>query len=84
LSTERGRGGFAEAWRLFGVLMQRIGRVQARVMLAVVYVVVIPPLAVFVRVAVDPLRARRRHAGRSGWVDLPAAPPGPAELRRQF
>jgi hypothetical protein len=41
LSTERGRGRFAEAWRLFGVPMQRIGRVQAHVMRAVVYVVVL-------------------------------------------
>jgi hypothetical protein len=64
--------------------MQRVGRIQARVMLAVVYLVIVPPLAFVVRLGVDPLRVRRRYAGRSGWVDLPDHVPTAAELRRQF
>jgi len=86
LSTDgaRARGAFAEAWALFGLLMQRVGRIQARVMLAIVYLVIVPPLALVVQLGIDPLRVHRRYAGRSGWVDLPGRVPTAADLRRQF
>ena len=72
--------------RTVAVLLSRqLARLQARVGLAAIYFVLVPLLALVVRLVVDPLRLGRRHAAVSGWKARRAATTDPlSELRRQF
>jgi hypothetical protein len=45
-------------WRAWVVGARAIGRVQSQLILGIVYVAVLPPFALAVRLLVDPLRPR--------------------------
>ena len=73
---------FRELWALFGILMHRIGRVQARVMIFLTYFLVVGPLAILARLSVDPLNLRGSRTEGSAWT--PLEPTTRADLPRQF
>ena len=61
-NSDRLRG----TWRAWKRLAERIARVQARALLAIFYVVILPPFAICARYFSDPLRLRRGKA--VGWT----------------
>jgi len=70
-------------WEAWKVLAQRIGDVQARVLLAVFYFVVLAPFALLVRLTSDPLAIKRRTA--RGWHAHVEGPGSALErMQRQF
>jgi hypothetical protein len=71
---------FWEGWKRFG---RKLGDLQARALLTVFYFVVLPPFALVVRWATDPLAVKPRTP--RGW--RPRTPPAGTALergRRQF
>jgi len=60
-------------WRRWTVIAHIIGTFQARVLLSVFYLVVIPPFALIVKLWLDPLHLRRA-AGSSAWITRPQRP----------
>jgi hypothetical protein len=69
-----------EGWKRLG---RKLGDVQARLLLSVVYFTVIAPFALAVRWAGDPLAIKR--GSPRGWRPRPPAPPLTLErARRQF
>ena len=60
-------------WRRWTVIAHIIGTFQARVLLSVFYLVVIPPFALIVKLWLDPLHLRRA-AGSSAWITRPPQP----------
>ena len=60
-------------WRRWTVIAHIIGTFQARVLLSVFYLVVIPPFAFIVKFWLDPLHLRRA-TGSSAWITRPPRP----------
>jgi hypothetical protein len=78
----RDRGGWWRgAWGAWTRLAHRIGEVQGRLLLTLLYGVLILPFGLGVRLLADPLRCRR-PAG-SNWTPRADPPPAMAEARRQ-
>jgi hypothetical protein len=74
---------FATAlWARWKRIAHAVGTFQARVLLTVLYLVLLPLFTVIARLAGDPLQLRRD--ARPRWLVRPAAAPGLAEGRRQF
>jgi hypothetical protein len=75
-----GHGGsiLRAGWVRWKAFAQRIGDVQARILLSVCYALVLLPFALAVRVFSDPLRLRATSL--AGWL---ARPPGDSDPRRQ-
>lgn len=72
--------GLWEGWKR---VARKIGDVQARLLLTVVYFVVVAPFALIVRWAADPLALKA--GGHRGWRARPADGGDPLEhARRQF
>ena len=69
------------AWARWLVIAHIIGNVQARVLLTVFYFVIVPPFALIVKLAKDPLGLRPPRSG-TFWSPRPDADPTGA--RRQF
>ncbi len=67
-----------EAWKR---LARRIGDFQARVLLTLIYVIVISPFGVAVRLFADPLRVKRRP---EQWLDHPEEPRDLKWARREW
>jgi hypothetical protein len=67
-----------EAWKRLG---RRIGDFQARVLLTLIYVFLVLPLGVAVRLFADPLRVKRRS---EQWLDHPEEPADIKWARRQW
>ena len=67
-------------WRWWTRVAHAIGTFQARVLLTVLYVVLLPPFALIARRS-DPLQ---RRAGGPGWIARPVKVIGVDEARRQF
>ena len=68
------------AWKRFA---QRVGAIQARILLTIFYFVVLAPFALLVRVARDPLALRPGSAG--GWRPHAEGPFEPLQrARSQF
>ena len=69
------------AWARWKVIAHVIGNFQARVLLTLFYFVIVPPFALIVKVAKDPLGLRLPRTA-SFWSPRPEADPTAA--RRQF
>jgi hypothetical protein len=72
--VERGWMRFAEA----------LGRVNTRIVLALVYCLVITPVGIVRRLWRDPLDRRMRDGRASVWVPRPRGAADPARYRQQF
>ena len=69
-----------EAWKL---VAHAIGMVQARVVFSLLYIVLLGPVAMVLRLVSDPLR--HRHPPASNWQARPPQTGDPwAGARRQF
>ena len=69
-----------EAWKL---VAHAIGKVQARLVFSLLYVVLLGPVAVGLRLVADPLR--HRHPPASNWRERAAPADDPwVSARRQF
>lgn len=69
-----------EAWKL---VAHAIGRVQARLVFSLFYIVLLGPVALVLRLVADPLR--HRHPPSSNWRERAAQAGDPsAGARRQF
>jgi uncharacterized membrane protein len=73
----------ARAWQRWTVIARVIGNFQARVLLSLFYFVVVPPFALLVKLAKDPLRLRLA-AGATAWTERPVAAPPSETARRQY
>ena len=60
-----------------------LGNYQARVLVSLFYIVVIPPFALLVRALGDPLQLRS-GVRSSFWIPVPTKPQSVADARRQF
>jgi hypothetical protein len=69
-------------WRGWTRIARRIGDVQARLLLALIYFAIVPPFALLVRLTADPLAlsAGRPHGWRPRDRELPSSL---GEARRQ-
>lgn len=54
-------------WSLVKVALEKVGHVQSRLLLVLLYFLVVSPFALFVKMTRDPLRIKR--VGRSNWTD---------------
>lgn len=68
-------------WARWKVVAHVIGNFQARVLLTLFYFAIVPPFALVVKLAKDPLGLRPPR-GTSFWGTRPGTDPGAA--RRQF
>jgi Saxitoxin biosynthesis operon protein SxtJ len=69
-----------EAWKL---VAHAIGKIQARIVFSLFYIVLLGPVAVVLRLVADPLR--HRHPPASNWRERSAEAGDPwAGARRQF
>ena len=74
---------FAKAlWVRWKRIAHAIGTFQARVLLTVLYVVLLPPFALIARLAADPMQLRRDVTPR--WLLRPPSADGLAGGKRQF
>jgi len=71
------------AWRRWTVIAHIIGNFQARVLLSLFYFVIVPPFALIVKIAKDPLQLRLA-AGATGWTERAEPPPPSQAAHRQF
>ena len=69
-------------WERWKVIAHVIGTFQARLILSLLYLVLLPPFALIRRLSADPL-GRRRTAGPTYWRTRPADAPTLDAARRQ-
>ena len=70
-------------WEAWKIVAHAIGRVQARVVFSLFYVVLLGPVALVLRLVADPLR--HRHPTESNWRERAAQAGDPwVGARRQF
>ena len=70
-------------WEAWKVVAHAIGKVQARIVFSLFYLVLLGPVALVLRLASDPLR--HRHPPSSNWREREAHTGDPwAGARRQF
>lgn len=72
----------ARVWAKWKPLAQRIGDFQARVILTVLYILLLGPFALFLRLLKDPLRIKRTPG--SLWIPKSSEPASLETARRQF
>jgi len=68
------------AWRGFRAVMERVGNVQARILLTVFYFVPAAPFGIGYRLRADPLHLRRPP----GWTQRPPREETLDAARRQY
>ena len=73
----------ARGWARWKVIARVIGTFQARVLLSLFYFVIVPPFALAMKFAKDPLRLAA-HRGSTGWIERPAREISPESAGRQF
>jgi hypothetical protein len=73
----------ARAWARWKVIAHVIGTFQARLLLSLFYVLVVPPFALILKRLKDPLMLRPSQAGGL-WVERPRAARSLATARRPF
>ncbi|HET8577733.1 MAG TPA: SxtJ family membrane protein, partial [Methylomirabilota bacterium] len=78
-----GPGMLRKVWAGWKRIAFAIGLVQSRILLTALYVVVVAPFALGVRLLLDPLRTRRRDAA-SYYLAAEPRPGGLEEARRQY
>ena len=76
------KAALARIWQRWKVIAHWIADKQTTAIYAVMFVLVVGPIAVVRRVFTDPLQYRRRTAG-SFWVPRPAVAPSLDDARRQ-
>jgi saxitoxin biosynthesis operon SxtJ-like protein len=70
-------------WRIWLVLVRKVGYLQSQLILTLVYFVVIAPFALAVRLFSDPLGLRRAPVGH--WLPADrASTPDLGSVRQQF
>ena len=70
-------------WEAWKVVAHAIGKIQARIVFSILYIVLLGPVAVVLRLAADPLR--HRHPPSSNWRTRGAQAGDPWDgARRQF
>lgn len=69
-------------WRRWTRIAHAIGTFQARLLLTVLYVLLLPPFALIARFSADPLRLR--PATPPAWLPRPRQAPTLEDERRQF
>ncbi len=69
-------------WNGWKIFAEKVGAVQSRLLLVLLYFVVVAPFALFVKAFKDPLRIKR--GGGSNWIDRPYQPHDLEGSRRQF
>ncbi|HMH51196.1 MAG TPA: SxtJ family membrane protein [Candidatus Acidoferrum sp.] len=70
-------------WEAWKIVAHAIGKIQARVVFSLLYIVLLGPVAVVLRLVADPLR--HRHPPTSNWRERSAEAGDPwAAARRQF
>ena len=70
-------------WEAWKIVAQAMGKVQARIVFALLYIVLLGPVAVVMRLVADPLR--HRHPPASNWRERAASAGDPwVGARRQF
>ena len=72
---------FGRIWARWKVIAHAIGNFQARLLLSVFYVVIVPVFALIVKLK-DPLQLRRQGQG-SFWRPRPESGPASESARRQ-
>ncbi len=70
------------AWIRWKRIAHIIGTFQARLILAVLYVVLLPMFALIARLTSDPMQ--RRSTSTPRWLDRPVGAPRLEDGRRQF
>ena len=70
-------------WRWWKRFAERVGNIQARLLLIVLYFLVVSPVALLLKLLADPLALRRGPDRRSGWVPRVARATDIEEGRRQ-
>lgn len=73
--------GLGVAWATWKRIAHVIGTFQARVLLTVLYVVLVAPIAILVRMVADPLRLARHS--ESYWVPVGGRAPRDVEAARR-
>jgi hypothetical protein len=68
-------------WEAWKKLARRIGELNSRVLLTLLYVVLLMPFGLGLRLVADPLRRRKPVA--SNWIPRTEAPAALGEARRQ-
>ena len=63
-------------------LSKKIGDVQARILLGIVYVLLVVPLGYLMRIFSDPLRLK--PSSGSNWIERKIAQPQLEDAKRQF
>jgi hypothetical protein len=61
---------FKRLWERWKIIAHAIGNFQARLLLTILYIVLVMPFGLMVRLFADSLRIRKRPAE---WLDRPAA-----------
>ncbi len=70
-------------WEAWKVVAHAIGKIQARIVFSLFYIVLLGPVALVLRLVSDPLR--HRHPPSSNWRERTAHTGDPwAGARRQF
>lgn len=69
-------------WARWTRVAHAIGTFQARLLLTVLYLLLLPPFALVARLSADPLRLRR--ATTPAWLPRPRQSPTLEDGRRQF
>jgi hypothetical protein len=70
-------------WEAWKVVAHAIGKIQARIVFSLFYIVLLGPVALVLRLVSDPLR--HRHPAASNWRERAAQADDPwAGARRQF
>ena len=70
-------------WQWWKRLAQRVGNIQARLLLTALYFLVVSPVALLLKLVADPLALKRGPDRRSGWVPRVARATDLDEGRRQ-
>ena len=68
-------------WQVWGRIARRLADFQGRALLTLLYIVLIVPVGLILRLVADPLR--RRQPQGSNWTPRPPAPATLDEARRQ-
>ncbi len=72
---------FKRIWEAWKRIAHKIGNFQARVLLTILYIILVFPFGLGVRLFADPLRIKKRGAG---WVDHSSEPKSLDWARRQW
>ncbi len=70
-------------WQWWKRFAERVGNIQARLLLTALYFLIVSPVALLLKLLADPLAVKRRLDRASGWVPREASATDLDEGRRQ-